>query len=156
MIFLIVLTGSWQAPGRLLTRTYHPDALLTGTYHPDAFLAGTYHPDALLSGTYHPDTLLTGTPSDTPRHPPPSNTPKRHPTTPKQSPPKQFPPNATPLPCVHARHTVLSGPRYFPDSLHTCLPSIPLCSHFNFYPSLYLIFYLGRHQNGSQQRRRLP
>src|SRR6266571_522791 len=41
---------------------------------------------------------------------------------------------------------------YFPDSLYTCLPNIPLCSHFIFYPSLYLISYLMRYQNDSQQR----
>jgi hypothetical protein len=39
--------------------------------------------------------------------------------------------------CACARHTVLSGPRYIPDSLHVPLPSYPLCSHPILYPSLH-------------------
>src|SRR6266403_1733149 len=35
--------------------------------------------------------------------------------------------------CACARHTVLSGPRYIPDSLHVPLPSCPLCSHLIFF-----------------------
>ena len=54
---------------------------------------------------------------------------------------------------VCARDTLLSGPRYIPDSLYTCLcqvyPYIHLGSHLIFYPSLHPP-YLGRHQNASQ------
>jgi len=49
---------------------------------------------------------------------------------------------------VCARDTLLSGPRYIPDSLYTCLcqvyPYIHLGSHLIFYPSLHPP-YLGRH-----------
>jgi len=71
-------------------------------------------------------------------------------------PPKRHPPNDssnTSLPSVCARDTqCYRVPAIFPiASLHV-LPSIPLCSHFIFYPSLRLVSYLMRHQNSSQQR----
>ena len=44
---------------------------------------------------------------------------------------------------MRARHTVLSGPHYIPDSLYTCLCQVhPLYSHIIFYPFLYLTSFL--------------